>query len=69
VVVGWRNSVLYLSAGLNHRRDDGRVPSKRESLEQELDIRVLSPRRDGGAGALDVHQSNRLTQHFNLEMI
>jgi hypothetical protein len=40
---------------LNNRCDDGRVPSKRKSLEQELDIRVLSSRRNGRAGALDVH--------------
>jgi hypothetical protein len=59
-MVGRRYFTRYLSARLNYLRYGGRVPPERESLEQELDIRVLPPRRDRGTGAVDVPEGHRL---------
>ena len=51
-----------ISTGLNHQRHGGRVPSERESLESGHNSRVRRSWRDGGAGALDADEGNRVNK-------
>ena len=60
MVVGRRCCPFYFSTGLNYLGNDGRVPSKRKSLECGYDSRLLRPRRYRRSGSLDVHESYRL---------
>ena len=51
-----------IPARLNHRGYGGRVPPERKGLEPGHNRRVPRSRHHGGAGALDVHEGNRLRQ-------
>jgi hypothetical protein len=64
-MVDRRNHLLYLSTGLNHRRNGGRVPQKRQSLEQDHNRRLFATRQYGSISTLDVPERGEL-RHNNV---
>jgi hypothetical protein len=62
------NYLLYISIGLNHRRNGGRVPQKRQGLEQDSHRRLSPPRHYSRISTLDVPERGELKLIRNLDV-
>jgi hypothetical protein len=55
-MVDRRRSLFCHSTWLNHRNNERRVPQKRETLEQDISVRLCHSRRLCALGIMDVRE-------------